>query len=370
MSIEGARELAAELAAIKRGAAKPVYLVFGAETYLVRTAADALASALAAASNAETVRVDADGKNAAELLAPLVSLSLFASARVTVVRNFAHLLTGESGDALVQGVESGLAPGSALVLVSAHHGGESKVDKRGRGYKGLAKLGAVFEFGPQDADALAAWLREKAQEAGKKLSPDAAALLLQRVGTEMETLKGELDKAVLYCLDQDRIDARDLEKLVGRTREEAVWEIAEAVMQRDPRRALALVEDLLAAGTYPLILMTLLVRQARHLLQARLLWEEAGRPAFRDIRGFQARLGGAAGSGRFGKGPDDVTTIHPFASYKRFEAAQRYDVMALRRMVARVRRGDRDAKSGATAGPREVLEEMILDLCALAREAA
>ena len=38
-----------------------------------------------------------------------------------------------------------------------------------------------------------------------------------------------------------------------------------------------------------LVLLTLLVRQARHLLQARLLWEKAGRPAFRDIRSFQSR---------------------------------------------------------------------------------
>lgn len=369
MSIEGARELSAELVAIKKGTPKPVYLVFGSESYLVRTASDAIVNALGAASSAEIVRMDAEKKSPAELLAPLTALSLFASARVTVVRNFAHLLVGENGDALVTGVEAGLAPGSALVLIGSA-AAESKVDKRGRGYKGLAKLGVALEFGPQTPDTIAAWLRDKAQEAGKKLTPAGAALLLSRAGTEMEVVKAELDKAILYCLDQETIDASDLEKLVGRSREEAVWEIAESVMHRDPRRALGLVEDLLAAGTYPLVLMTLLVRQARHLLQARLLWEEAGRPAFRDIRGFQSRVGGAVEPGRFGKGPDDVTTIHPFASFKRFEAAQRYDVPALRRMVVRVRQGDRDAKSGASSGPREVLEEMILDLCALAREAA
>ena len=69
-------------------------------------------------------------------------------------------------------------------------------------------------------------------------------------------------------------------------------------------------------------------------------------------------------AGAFGGGPDDVTTIHPFASFKRFEMAQQHDVAELRRVVARVRRADRDAKTGAAAGPREVLEELVLDLCA------
>jgi hypothetical protein len=35
-------------------------------------------------------------------------------------------------------------------------------------------------------------------------------------------------------------------------------------------------------------------------------------------------------------------------------------------MLARVRLADRDAKSGGGAGMRETLEEMILDLCAVA----
>lgn len=371
MSIEGARELAEELSAIKKGRFRPIYLIFGSEPYLVRTASDAVIAALGETLGAEVVRLEAEGKTPGQILSPLSSLSLFATSSITVVRGFSHLLMGEAGDQLVSGIEAGLAPGNALVFVgSPRDGAESRVDKRGRGFKGLAKIGAVFEFGIQTPDALAGWLREKAAESGKKLTPEAATLLLQRVGPEMESLKSELDKAVLYCMDQASIGAADIEKLVGRSREEAVWEIAEAVMQRDPQRALALVEDLLAAGTYPLILLTLLVRQARHLVQARLLWEEAGRPGFRDIRGFQARVSGAFEPGIFGKGSDDVTTIHPFASFKRFEAAQRYDIGALRRMLTRVRQADRDAKSGATSGPREVLDELILDLCALSREAA
>ena len=40
MAIEGAKELASELAAIRKSGPKSIYLVFGTEPYLVRTAAD------------------------------------------------------------------------------------------------------------------------------------------------------------------------------------------------------------------------------------------------------------------------------------------------------------------------------------------
>jgi DNA polymerase-3 subunit delta len=370
MALEGANEVAAELAAIKKGAAKPVYLVFGSEPYLIRTATGALVEALSRVANAEVVPIEAPGKSARETLAPLAMLSLFAPARIAVIRGFSHLLSGEEADVLLKELERITPPNAAVFLSTQEGAAESRVDKRVRGFKGMAKIGAVLEFGTQTPEALAEWLRAQAAQEGTKLTAEAAQLLLDRVGLDMDSLRSELDKALLYKLGRDTIDTQDIADLVGRTREEAVWEISEAVMRRDARRALLLIEDQLAAGVFPLVLLTLLVRQSRHLLQARLLWEAAGRPPFRDLRGFQARFGRTLAPGKFGKGPDDVTTIHPFACFKRFQAAQSRDAESLRRMVARLRQGDRDAKSGGGAGAKEILEEIVLDLCALAKEAA
>jgi DNA polymerase-3 subunit delta len=367
MAIEGAKELAGELAAIKQGKPRPVYLVFGSEPYLVRTASEAIVDALATTSQAEVERVDAAGRSPDVVLQPVATLSLFASAKVIVVRNFAHLLTGTDADRLLGSLDAGIGAGSALVFVAPGTAPGDKIDKRVKGYRGLAKRGAAIELNEQRPETLTVWLREKAGEDKKKLSSDAAALLLDRVGPNMEALRRELDKALLYCLDQQEITALDLENLVGKSREDAIWDVSEAVAKRDPIRAMTLVEDLLATGTYPLVLLTLLVRQARHVLQARLLWEQGGRPAFRDMRSFQARAAKTFESGAFGRGPDDVTTIHPFAGFKRFEAAQNRELDELRRTLVRLRQADLDVKTGAAAGAREVLEELVLDLCAAGR---
>jgi DNA polymerase-3 subunit delta len=362
MAIEGARELAAELAAIRGGKPRWLYLIFGSEAYLVRTAADAIVEALAQASGAEIASLDAQGAPPEAVLEPLAALSLFAPARITIVRNFAHLLAGDDAERLVAGLGAGAGAGSALVFVAPPVPG-ARIDKRFKGYKALARMGAALELNVQKPEDLAAWLVQKASEEGKKLAPDAAALLLHRAGTDMGVLRSELDKAVLFCSGKDRIAASDLENLVGKSREDAVWDIGEAVAGRDPARAMELIGDLLLAGTYPLVLLTLLIRQTRHVLQARLLWEESGRPDFRDMRGFRSRVASAYESGEFGKGADDVTAIHPFASFKRFEAAREHGMDELRWRLARLRLADRDAKTGESAGAREALEELVLDLC-------
>ena len=46
--------------------------------------------------------------------------------------------------------------------------------------------------------------------------------LVRRVGEDMQTLRTELDKAILYCMDRDAIAASDLEKLVGKQKGEIV----------------------------------------------------------------------------------------------------------------------------------------------------
>jgi DNA polymerase-3 subunit delta len=367
VSIDGAGELKSELAGIREGNPRPTYLVFGAESYLVRTATEALTDALTTALSAETVRVDAQGKDAAHVVEPLTEMSLFASAQVTVVRNFAHLLSGSAADTLIAGIETGLAAGNAVVFSApgGAPGDPAKVDKRGKGFKGLARIGSVLELNTQKPDVIVEWLRSRASREGKKLTRAGASLLLERVGPDMETLSEELEKAVLFRWKEDTIDAVHLESLVGKTREDAVWDITGAVMSGNSARAMELLADLLASGVYPLVLLTLLVRQGRHLLQARLLWERAGRPAFRDPAGFRSRIASTFETGEFGKGADDVTGIHPYASFKRFEAATDYRLEDLRRMVSRLRRADREAKTGTLTGPREVLEELILDLCAM-----
>lgn len=370
MAIKGARELAAELAAIRKGKTRSIYLVHGSEAYLVRTASEAIADALAAASGAERSTMDAAGRSPEAVLEPVVTLSLFASATVLLVRNFAHVLTGENAERLLTKLDAGIGDGCAVVFAASGQTPADKIDKRVKGYKGLVKRGVAVELNTQKPDDLQLWLREKAREEGKTLDPDAAMLLIQRVGLDMETLRMELEKVMLYFLNEDRITEQGIAPLVAKSREDAVWDVTDAIGKSDSNRAMQLLDDLFTTGTHPLVVLTLLVRQTRHLLQARLLWEDVGRPGFRDIRGFQSQVASRFERGAFGSGADDVTTIHPFASFKRFEAAKGHEVPELRTLLGRLRRADREAKTGVAAGMEETVEELVLDLCAGGGEAA
>ena len=65
-----------------------------------------------------------------------------------------------------------------------------------------------------------------------------------------------------------------------------------------------------------------------------------------------------------------MTSIHPFAAFKRFEAARGQEVGALRATLVRLRQAEVDIKTGAAEGADQVLEELVLELAARGRRAA
>jgi DNA polymerase-3 subunit delta len=63
---------------------------------------------------------------------------------------------------------------------------------------------------------------------GKKISSDAAELLVELTGGDLGLLEQELAKLAVYVGSRDTITVQDVDGLVARNRVQTVWEILEA----------------------------------------------------------------------------------------------------------------------------------------------
>jgi DNA polymerase-3 subunit delta len=100
---------------------------------------------------------------------------------------------------------------------------------------------------------------------GKKLTADAAGLLVELVGGQMGLLDQELGKLAVAVGDKAAIDAEDVDRLVGRSREANVWRILEAVGEGKPGEALAVLGEVLGEGQDPLAVLGALTSHLRKL---------------------------------------------------------------------------------------------------------
>src|SRR5947208_624184 len=90
------------------------------------------------------------------------------------------------------------------------------------------------------APASSAWAEARH---GKQLSQAAARLLVDLIGEEMGQLDQELAKLAVYIGQASKIDADDVDKLVGQSRAANVFEILNTLAAGQPPKALAILEQ-------------------------------------------------------------------------------------------------------------------------------
>jgi DNA polymerase-3 subunit delta len=102
---------------------------------------------------------------------------------------------------------------------------------------------------------------------GKQLSADAAALLVDFVGTETGQLDQEMQKLAIYVGEKKQVTAADVDQLVGKSRSENMWKIFDAIGAGEAGPALAILDGLFDHGEEPLRILGAFSMQLRRLAQ-------------------------------------------------------------------------------------------------------
>jgi DNA polymerase-3 subunit delta len=135
---------------------------------------------------------------------------------------------------------------------------------------------ACKEVKPYQAYELKPWCVEWAKSAyKKKLTPDAAELLLELVGVSMGLLDQELGKLAVAVGEKPEITPEDVERMVGRSKAADVFRILDAIGDGKPGEALSILEELFTEGEDPMGILGPLTAQLRKLAMiGRLIREE------------------------------------------------------------------------------------------------
>ena len=216
--------------AIKARVFDPVYYFHGEDDFLkearTRDLIDAAIDKSTRDFNLETRR--AGELDAEDLDALLGTPPMLAERRVVILREV---------DKLKKGARAFLdryltRPASDTVLVLASPAGV-KSDKA------LAERATVVEFAPLTGDRLPKWIAHHAKTLGQEITPEAVALLILAVGSDLPQLAVELEK--LASFSNQTIDERAVTEVVGVRRGETLGDLLDAIAAKEVRVALPLI---------------------------------------------------------------------------------------------------------------------------------
>jgi DNA polymerase-3 subunit delta len=108
-------------------------------------------------------------------------------------------------------------------------------------------------------------VRGEARARGVTLSPDAIGMVVDEIGAELGQLADAVERLALHAGERKQITAEDVDKVVATTRQRNVFELANAVGERDRGRALAILSSMMGARESGVRIVAMLARHVRQL---------------------------------------------------------------------------------------------------------
>jgi DNA polymerase-3 subunit delta len=281
-----------------------------------------------------------------ELAAACEAMPFLSDRRLVILRGGLARAEGSGRSSRAGAADGGLAEYLArvpdttdLVLL------ESDLPAAGAASKAIQTLvgqgrAEVVRDAPMDEARAIAWVRSRAGERGGRIGEEAAAALVSGAGTDARGLERELEKLLLLAADRP-IEPADVRALVPAGDDTRVFELVDAIGNRNARAAVRAWRALVRAGEDPHRLLTMVARQIRLLSRARAPLA-AGRPP--------AGLAGALG-------------LPPFVARNLAGQARAWPAPALEAVLTRLVGLDRDAKTGGQE-LESSLELLVADLVA------
>ena len=124
-------------------------------------------------------------------------------------------------------------------------------------------------LGPKSVAMATAIVETEATARGLALSREAASHLVTRVGNDIARLFSELEKCALRAGEGRPVTPAIIDDMVQRAPQDTIFDLTDALGERKTARAIALLRELLGGGQAPELVLSMLVRHLRQLLQAR-----------------------------------------------------------------------------------------------------
>lgn len=330
--------------ALKKGVNSPVYLFFGTEKYLLKEALKLLKSRLLSGHELKWNYQELEAQNidAEALFSAINAVPILGGNRVLVIKDAGKYFGTEKTrqvskeeEQVLQGCLDHTNPACYVVFVV-----EGKIDGRAKFYKKVMEKGIIVEITPVRGARLIKWLNSRLAAEGKQMDRRAMEYLIACSGDNLAIIEQELQKIFLYAENMKVISLDIIKEIIGKSSKVSIFEVVDAVGDKDAARAIELIREMLATGASPVYIFFMIVRQFRLMLHAKDLLNE----------GFSEKQAATR------------LRLHPYAFRKVLEQSKNFSENDLKRILKYLFQVDLSLKT-SSANPRLLLEVAVLSMC-------
>ncbi|MDR9456925.1 MAG: DNA polymerase III subunit delta [Salegentibacter sp.] len=213
---------------IRQGNISPIYFLMGEEPYYIDKISDFIAENILAEEERGFNQIVMYGRDTTidEITSNARRYPMMAERQVIIVK--------EAQD-LSRSIESLSAysdnPQPTTVLVMCYK--YKKIDKRKKLYKSIKQSGVIFESKRLYDNQVGPWIQKTLKSRGYSISPKAAQMLVEFLGTDLGKIDNELEKLQLITPKDTQITPELIEENIGISKDFNNFELRKAIGERD-----------------------------------------------------------------------------------------------------------------------------------------
>lgn len=223
--------------AIKNGKILPIYFLMGEESYYIDKITEFIQNNVLSEEERGFNQIVVYGRDTTieDIVTNAKRFPMMAERQVVIVKEAQDL--SRTIEKLYKYAEN---PQPSTVLVVNYK--YKKIDKRRALYKAIQKTGYVYESKKLYENQVADWIRRTLAGKNYSITPKAAQLLVEFLGTDLSKVSNELSKLQLIIEANSQITAEDVEKHIGISKDFNNFELRKAIGEKDRLKTLRIIK--------------------------------------------------------------------------------------------------------------------------------
>jgi DNA polymerase-3 subunit delta len=220
----------------KKGVYKPLYWLEGEEPYFIDKVVEYAESSILQESEASFNLTVFYGRDAdwTSVINACRRYPMFAERQVVLLKEAQQMKDIDKLQGYV------INPLQSTVFVVAYK--DKKIDGRTTLALALKKNGELFHSKKIYESQLPDWTKDMVLAKGFDITPQALQLLIDHIGNDLNRLENEVEKVWINLGTKKKIDADDIEKYVGISKEFNAFELQTAIAKKDLAKAIRIIQ--------------------------------------------------------------------------------------------------------------------------------
>ena len=240
------------------------YLIYGVDKYLIDKEIDKIIKKNKIDNNS-IIRYSLNEDNIDNILEDANTFNLFSDTKLIIV-NDANIFTS-SNDILTDKIINYLNnynDKSYLVFTLL----SDKIDNRKKITKVMSDKGNVIDLNKKDVDTnyIISYLKEN----GYQINMSDARMILNKVGNNLFSINNELDKLMLFKLEDKVIDKNSIDLLINENIDSSLFALVDSITNKDKNKMLKLYHECLLESD-PIMIINMLANKYILLYQVKRL---------------------------------------------------------------------------------------------------